>query len=55
MKFPIILMTLALMLSGCAETWKGAKKDSSKVWDETKQATSEVVQATKKSIHEATE
>jgi PBP1b-binding outer membrane lipoprotein LpoB len=55
MKFTFTAVAIALLLSGCAETWKGAKKDSSTIWSETKQVTKEGVQITKEAIHEATE
>jgi PBP1b-binding outer membrane lipoprotein LpoB len=55
MKLTLTAVAIALLLSGCAETWKGVKKDSSTIWDETKETTSEAVQSTKEAIHEATE
>ncbi len=55
MKLILTAMTAALLLSGCAETWKGVKEDSSTIWDKTKQTTGEVVQGTKEAIHDATE
>ena len=55
MKFIFTAVAIAILLSGCAETWKGAKKDSSTIWSETKQTTKEVVHGTKEAIHEATE
>tara|TARA_R110001583_G_scaffold49303_2_gene154307 strand:- start:1510 stop:1677 length:168 start_codon:yes stop_codon:yes gene_type:complete len=55
MKFTFTAIAIALLLSGCAETWKGAKKDSSTIWSETKQTTKEAAQVTKEAIHEATE
>jgi PBP1b-binding outer membrane lipoprotein LpoB len=55
MKIILTMITMALFLSGCSHTWKGVKKDSSTVWSETKQTTNDVVQGTKKAIHNATE
>ncbi|WP_198517256.1 entericidin EcnAB [Vibrio sp. HA2012] len=55
MKYALITLTIALFLSGCAETWKGVKQDSSTIWDKTKQTTGDVVQGTKEAIHKATE
>ncbi|MEJ2766525.1 entericidin EcnAB [Photobacterium sp. MCCC 1A19761] len=55
MKYTLAAVAIALLLSGCAETWKGVKKDSSTIWSETKQTTNEVVQDTKQAIHKATE
>ncbi|QXO18994.1 MULTISPECIES: entericidin EcnAB [Vibrio] len=55
MKTALTAITLALLLSGCAETWKGVKQDSSTIWNETKEATQAGVQNTKEAIHEATE
>ncbi|MCG7488550.1 entericidin EcnAB [Vibrio sp. Of14-4] len=40
----IAFITLILLVAGCSNTWQGVKDDSSKVWEDTKQA-----------IHEATE
>lgn len=48
-------LVIALLLGGCSETWQGVKKDSSTIWSETKQTTSEAVKATKEAIHKATE
>ena len=55
MKFSLVVVSIALLISGCAETWNGVKKDSSTIWSETKRATSEVAQDTKEAIHNATE
>jgi outer membrane biogenesis lipoprotein LolB len=55
MKFIVTAVALALLLSGCAETWRGAKKDSSTIWSATKQTTKDGVQSTKEVIHKATE
>lgn len=55
MKTVVVFVTLVLALSGCSETWKGVKKDSSEIWTETKQTTNDVVQGTKEAIHKATE
>ncbi|WP_375748694.1 entericidin EcnAB [Vibrio sp. HN007] len=44
MKFAALLAVLALFVGGCSNTWEGVKEDSSKVWNDTKEA-----------IHEATE
>lgn len=55
MKSTLTAVAIALLLSGCAETWNGVKKDSSTIWSETKRATSEVAQDTKQALHKATE
>jgi|GEM_PF-2440123 len=55
MKIALTAVAMALFLSGCADTWKGVKSDSSAIWDETKQTTNKVVKDTKEAIHEATE
>ena len=55
MKFTSTAIVIALLLGGCAETWKGAKKDSSTIWGETKKTTNKGVESTKKAIHDATE
>ncbi len=55
MKYTLTTVAIALLLSGCAETWQGAKKDSSTIWSKTKQTTNEAVKSTKEAIHEATE
>jgi PBP1b-binding outer membrane lipoprotein LpoB len=55
MRLALTTAVIALLLGGCAETWKGVKKDSSTIWSETKETTSEAVQSTKEAIHEATE
>ncbi|CAM3211621.1 MULTISPECIES: hypothetical protein [Vibrio] len=43
MRLSLIATAIALLIGGCSNTWQGVKDDSSKVWDDTKQA-----------IHEAT-
>ncbi|GAB3517850.1 hypothetical protein GCM10027342_08370 [Photobacterium alginatilyticum] len=55
MKYTLAALSIVLLLSGCAETWEGVKKDSSSIWTETKRTTNEVAQSTKEAIHEATE
>ncbi len=55
MKSILTAVAIALLLSGCAETWKGVKQDSSTIWSDTKQVTSDAVQSTKEAIHNATE
>ncbi len=55
MKIALTAVAIALLLSGCAETMKGVKSDSSAIWNETKKTTNEVVADTKSAIHEATE
>ncbi|GLT16853.1 hypothetical protein GCM10007938_06300 [Vibrio zhanjiangensis] len=40
----IAFIALIVFMAGCSNTWQGVKDDSSKVWEDTKQA-----------IHEATE
>ncbi|USD67217.1 entericidin EcnAB [Vibrio sp. SCSIO 43136] len=44
MKKVLFTITLALFMVGCAKTWDGVKEDSSKIYNDTKEA-----------IHEATE
>lgn len=44
MKFPLLAIAFTLLLSGCSGTWEGVKQDSSKIYNDTKEA-----------IHEATE
>lgn len=55
MKMTLITCAMALLLSGCAETLKGVKSDSSNIWEQTKTTTGEVVDGTKQAIHKATE
>ncbi|KGY14181.1 entericidin EcnAB [Vibrio tubiashii] len=44
MKNTLLIIAAALFIAGCSNTWDGVKEDSSKVWNDTKEA-----------IHEATE
>jgi len=44
MKFPLLAIAFMLLLSGCSNTWQGVKQDSSKMYNDTKEA-----------IHKATE
>jgi predicted small secreted protein len=44
MKKLMLLVTAALFLAGCSNTWNGVKDDSSKIWNDTKEA-----------VHKATE
>ncbi|RQW63619.1 entericidin EcnAB [Vibrio viridaestus] len=55
MKLIFSLIAMAIVLSGCSNTWDGAKKDSKHIWSETKQTTSDAVEGTKEAIHKATE
>jgi PBP1b-binding outer membrane lipoprotein LpoB len=55
MKTTLMMTVIALMLSGCADTWNGVKSDSSAIWEKTKTTTGEVVDGTKSAIHKATE
>ena len=55
MKLKVAAVAIAILLSGCAQTWEGVKEDSSAIWDKTKQTTQDAVQASKEAIHDATE
>lgn len=44
MKKLLLLVAATLFLAGCSNTWNGVKDDSSKIWNDTKEA-----------VHEATE
>ncbi|MDG3085498.1 membrane lipoprotein lipid attachment site-containing protein [Vibrio hannami] len=44
MKKILLLITTTLFFAGCSNTWDGVKDDSSKIWNDTKEA-----------VHEATE
>ncbi|MHA2937601.1 entericidin EcnAB [Vibrio sp. RC27] len=55
MKITLVTLAMAMLLTGCAETLKGVKKDSSTIWEQTKTTTGEVVDGTREAIHNATE
>jgi PBP1b-binding outer membrane lipoprotein LpoB len=55
MKILLTAVTIALLLAGCSQTWQGAQKDSSTIWNTTKKTTNDAVQGTKRAIHKATE
>ncbi|MGF1776636.1 entericidin EcnAB [Vibrio nomapromontoriensis] len=44
MKNLLLLIAITFFISGCSNTWNGVKDDSSKIWNDTKEA-----------VHEATE
>ncbi len=38
MKMSLLVVAIALVLGGCSNTWEGVKDDSSKVWNDSKEA-----------------
>lgn len=54
MRLGILFLSILLGTSGCSETWRGLKKDSSYLWSETKRTTGDAVKNTKEVIHKAT-
>ncbi len=38
MRLSLLVVAIAFVLGGCSNTWEGVKDDSSKVWNDSKEA-----------------